>query len=161
MTSSTDPRDGSRSSTCWSIYSTLTNLSPTNITSLHVRGATAMVAVSSNERQPRVVGTPQDQFRVADRRLHVQPIRARGIVRSTRPGCPGHYPNKEVSLTDTRGQPGPQVRSPDSPDGTDSQADSAGWQIGLAVTMRPVRREEYGNRTGFPRGSVARLAHCG
>ena len=82
MTSSTDPRDGSRS------FHLLVNIfhvdeSLSNEYNLAAcSGATAMVA--SNERQPRVVGTPQDQFRVADRRLHVQPIRARGIE-----GLPG------------------------------------------------------------------------
>ena len=42
------------------------------------------------------------------------------------PGA-GYYPGDERSLTGTRGHPAPQIRRHNSPDGTDSQADSAGF----------------------------------
>lgn len=41
--------------------------------------------------QPGAVGPPPDRFRVADRRLHVQPTRTRRTICPPQPGSPGHW----------------------------------------------------------------------
>ena len=162
MTSSRDPRDGSRS------FHLLVNIFPVDES---LSNECNLAARSGSHRYGRCVF---ERTPAASCGSSARPVPGGGssITCSTDPSARDRkvYPARlSGPLTRIRrcllrilaGQPGPQVRSPDGPDGIDSQADSAGWQIGLAVAMRPVRREEYGNRTGFPRGSVARLAHCG